>query len=310
MPKITFGDNPLDHSSKLRGDIKWQKNALQSDKSKFMIFYEDRPLIKTDPANRDNPKIYWLTYQDIKYLLDQKVITIFLGLIGENIYYAIDLNEQNNEPEKLESSLSNAKFIDLRSIAPMINNKSAAVIAQAKSIFEWNKSVIYCTKCKGVELEVLESGYKKKCSHCEKEYFPRVDPVVIMLPFHENKCLLGRQKIFPPNMYSALAGFLEPGETIESAVIREVKEEVNLNTENVIYKFSQPWPFPSQLMIGCLAEVDSFDHKADEDEIEDSIWLDKEDLTAIFVGKHQKRIWIPPPMAIAHQLILEWMHKN
>ena len=310
MPKITFGDNPLDHSSKLRGDIKWQKNALQSDKSKFMIFYEDRPLIKTDPANRDNPKIYWLTYQDIKYLLDQKVITIFLGLIGENIYYAIDLNEQNNEPEKLESSLSTAKFIDLRSIAPMINNKSAAVIAQAKSIFEWNKSVIYCTKCKGVELEVLESGYKKKCSHCEKEYFPRVDPVVIMLPFHENKCLLGRQKIFPPNMYSALAGFLEPGETIESAVIREVKEEVNLNTENVIYKFSQPWPFPSQLMIGCLAEVDSFDHKADEDEIEDSIWLDKEDLTAIFVGKHQKRIWIPPPMAIAHQLILEWMHKN
>ena len=310
MSKITFGDNPLDHSSKLRGDIKWQKNALQSDKSKFMIFYEDRPLIKTDPTNRDNPKIYWLTYQDIKYLLDQKVITIFLGLIGENIYYAIDLNEQNNEPEKLESSLSTAKFIDLRSIAPMINNKSAAVIAQAKSIFEWNKSAIYCTKCKGVELEVLESGYKKKCSHCEKEYFPRVDPVVIMLPFHENKCLLGRQNIFPPNMYSALAGFLEPGETIESAVIREVKEEVNLNTENVIYKFSQPWPFPSQLMIGCLAEVDSFDHKADEDEIEDSIWLDKEDLTAIFVGKHQKRIWIPPPMAIAHQLILEWMHKN
>ena len=90
MSKITFGDNPLDHSSKLRGDIKWQKNALQSDKSKFMIFYEDRPLIKTDPTNRDNPKIYWLTYQDIKYLLDQKVITIFLGLIGENIYYDID----------------------------------------------------------------------------------------------------------------------------------------------------------------------------------------------------------------------------
>ena len=111
MSKITFGDNPLDHSSKLRGDIKWQKNALQSDKSKFMIFYEDRPLIKTDPANRDNPKIYWLSYQDVKYLLDQKVITIFLGLIGENIYYAIDLNEQNNESEKLESSFDMEKSI-------------------------------------------------------------------------------------------------------------------------------------------------------------------------------------------------------
>ena len=109
-----------------------------------------------------------------------------------------------------------------------------------------------------------------------------------MLPFHKQKCLLGRQKIFPPNMYSALAGFLEPGETIESAVIREVKEEVKLNTKNIIYKFSQPWPFSSQLMIGCLAEVDSFNHEADEDEIEDTVWLDREDLTAIFVGKHQK----------------------
>lgn len=310
MSKITFSDSPLDHSSKLRGDMDWQEKALSSDKSKFMIFYEDKPLIKTDPSNRENPKIYWLNYHDIKYLLDQKVITIFLGLIEKNIYYAIDLNEQNNEPEKLEGNLSNAKFIDLRSIATIVNNKSAGVIAKAKSIFEWNKSVIYCTKCKGVKLEILESGYKKKCIQCDKEYFPRVDPVVIMLPFHKDKCLLGRQKIFPPNMYSALAGFLEPGETIESAVIREVKEEVNLTTENVVYKFSQPWPFPSQLMIGCLAEVNSFNHTADEDEIEDSIWLDKEDLTAIFLGKHKKRIWIPPPMAIAHQLILEWMHEN
>ena len=310
MSKITFGDNPLDHASKLRGDLEWQKEALSSDKSKFMIFYDDKPLIKTDPKNRDNPKIYWLTYQDIRYLFDKEIITVFLGLIDENIYYAIDLNEEINEHSRLEERLLDAKFIDLRSIAPSLNNKSAGVIAQAKSIFEWNKSVIYCSKCMGIKLEVLDSGYKKKCGKCEKEYFPRVDPVVIMLPFHKNKCLLGRQKIFPPNMYSALAGFLEPGETIESAVIREVKEEVKLNTKNIIYKFSQPWPFSSQLMIGCLAEVDSFNHEADEDEIEDTVWLDREDLTAIFVGKHQKRIWIPPPMAIAHQLILEWMHKN
>ena len=310
MSKITFSVNPIDHSSKLRSDLKWQEKAISSNKSKFMIFYDDKPLIKTDPKNRQNPKIYWLTFKDIEHLLNKKVIKIFLGLIEENIYYAIDLYTLIDDAENLESKLSDAKFIDVRSIAQIINNKSAGVIAQAKSNFDWNKSTIFCSKCEGVELESLDSGYKKKCNHCGKEYFPRVDPVVIMLPYHKDRCLLGRQNIFPPNMFSALAGFIEPGETIEGAVIREVKEEVDLNTQKVDYKFSQPWPFPSQLMIGCMAVVDSFNHKADTDEIEDTIWLDKEDLTAIFVGKHPKRIWIPPPMAIAHQLILDWMHRN
>ena len=129
-----------------------------------------------------------------------------------------------------------------------------------------------------------------------------------MLPTFEDKCLLGRQKIFPPRMYSALAGFLEPGETIEDAVIREVKEESGLDVTNVQYKFTQPWPFPYQLMIGCFAEAKGDVLNIDKDEIEDAIWLTKEDLNRIFVGKHPNRIWIPPAMAVAHQLIVSWMH--
>ena len=111
-------------------------------------------------------------------------------------------------------------------------------------------------------------------------------------------------------MFSALAGFLEPGETIEDAVIREVKEEVGLDVSKVTYKFTQPWPFPYQLMIACLCEVESETIKLDEDEIEEAVWLSREDLNRIFVGKSPDRIWIPPAMAVAHQLIVSWMHEK
>ncbi|MDC1302995.1 NUDIX domain-containing protein, partial [Pelagibacterales bacterium] len=114
----------------------------------------------------------------------------------------------------------------------------------------------------------------------------------------------------PPGMFSALAGFVEPGETIEEAVMREVNEEVGLKSRNVVYKFTQPWPFPSSLMIGCTALVDDPEFTVDEEEIVEAIWLNKEDLTKILVGKSEKRIWIPPPMAIAHQLIVDWMKDN
>jgi NAD+ diphosphatase len=131
-----------------------------------------------------------------------------------------------------------------------------------------------------------------------------------MLPCFEDKCLLGRQKGFPPGMFSALAGFVEPGETIEAAVIREVNEEVGLNSRDVVYKFTQPWPFPSQLMIACTAIVDDPTYKVDNEEIEEAIWLNKEDLTKILIGKSETKIWIPPPLAIAHQLIINWMDNN
>ena len=243
-------------------------------------------------------------------LVERSSNSLFLGIIDENIYYALDLNKSDEQKITTEITFKNSKFIDVRSIAPNLNNNSTGVIAQAKSNFEWNKKNIYCSQCKGQELITKDSGYKKICMQCNAEIFPRVDPVVIMLPFYKDKCLLGRQKIFPPNMYSALAGFIEPGETIEDAAKREVYEEVGLNSERVFYQFTQPWPFPSQLMIGCMVETSNDDHEVDNDEIENAVWINKEELTSIIVGKHKNKIWIPPSMAIAHHLILEWMRKN
>ena len=310
MSNITFAKNPLDKSSKLRSDLDWQNKSITSEKSKFMIFFEDKPLINVDPKNMISLKIFWASYQEISYLLSNNTLVLFLGIIDDNIYYALDLSISENQKISSDNNFQNSKFIDVRSIVPNLNNNSTGVIAQAKSNFDWNKKNIYCSKCKDQELVTKDSGYKKICKVCNTEYFPRVDPVVIMLPFYKDKCLLGRQNIFPPDMYSALAGFIEPGETIEDAVCREGYEEVGLKSNNVVYHFSQPWPFPSQLMIGCMVETDNDDHKIDNDEIEDAVWIDKEELTSIINGKHKNRIWIPPPMAIAHHLILEWMEKS
>ena len=310
MNSITFANNPIDRASQLRSNIEWQQEAVISEKSLFMIFFEDKPLIKVSKDHTVKPEILWVSYQQLTPMLTNNISPLFLGIKDELPHFAIDLSGLNLEQILSLPSFAYSKFIDARSIAQNLDNPSTGIIAQAKSNFEWNKNNIYCSRCEGVKLETKDTGYKKCCNQCGAEYFPRVDPVVIMLPCYEDKCLLGRQKGFPPGMFSALAGFVEPGETIEAAVIREVNEEVGLNSRDVVYKFTQPWPFPSQLMIACTTMVDDPTYKVDDEEIEEAIWLNKEDLTKILVGKSEKRIWIPPPMAIAHQLIINWMENN
>ena len=310
MNSITFANNPIDRASQLRSNIEWQQEAVISEKSLFMIFFEDKPLIKVSKDHTVKPEILWVSYQQLTPMLTNNISPLFLGIKDELPHFAIDLSGLNLEQILSLPSFAYSKFIDARSIAQNLDNPSTGIIAQAKSNFEWNKNNIYCSRCEGVKLETKDTGYKKCCNQCGAEYFPRVDPVVIMLPCYEDKCLLGRQKGFPPGMFSALAGFVEPGETIEAAVIREVNEEVGLNSRDVVYKFTQPWPFPSQLMIACTAIVDDPTYKVDDEEIEEAVWLNKEDLSKILIGKSEKKIWIPPPMAIAHQLIVDWMDNN
>ena len=310
MNSITFANNPIDRASQFRSNVEWQQQAVTSEKSLFMIFFEDRPLIKINSERPNEPEILWVSHQQLALVLTNNITPLFLGLKDERPHFAVDLSNLNLEQILSNPSFAHSKFIDARSIAPSLDNPSTGIIAQAKSNFEWNKNNIYCSKCEGVKLSTKDTGYKKFCKQCGAEYFPRVDPVVIMLPCFEDKCLLGRQKGFPPGMFSALAGFVEPGETIEAAVIREVNEEVGLTSRDVVYKFTQPWPFPSQLMIACTTIVDDPTYKVDDEEIEEAIWLNKEDLTKILIGKSEKKIWIPPPMAIAHQLIVDWMDNN
>jgi NAD+ diphosphatase len=156
---------------------------------------------------------------------------------------------------------------------------------------------------------MADAGYKRICPNCSAEHFPRTDPVVIMLATHGDACLVGRGKQFPRGMFSALAGFIEPGETIEEAVRRELMEEAGLKVGRVAYHTTQPWPFPSSLMIGCYAEADSRDTRVDETEIAEVRWLERDVAKRLVKGEGVDGVWVPPAIAIAHHLIKDWAER-
>jgi NAD+ diphosphatase len=189
-------------------------------------------------------------------------------------------------------------------VAPTLPPPDAGILATAKSMFEWRRKHRWCSNC-GQETQVTDGGWKRQCASCHAEHFPRTDPVAIMLALHDGKCLLGRQASWPPGMFSALAGFIEPGETIEEGCARELKEEAGLTATAVRYHSSQPWPWPSSLMMGLMAEVDSAEAAPDQTELEAVRWFTKAEAAALIKGE-LPGLFAPPPLAIAHQLIKAW----
>jgi NAD+ diphosphatase len=175
-------------------------------------------------------------------------------------------------------------------------------MGQAKAMIDWHNRHGFCANC-GARTALTDGGYRRLCGSCNAEHFPRTDPVVIMLAVHDDACLVGRNKRFPGNFYSALAGFMEPGETIEDAVRRELMEEVNVKVGAVRYIATQPWPFPSSLMIGCIGEADSHNFKPDGVEITEARWLSRDDAKRLLAGERMPDISVPPAIAIAHHLI-------
>ena len=196
-------------------------------------------------------------------------------------------------------------FEELRQVAGELSVDVAAILAQAKSMIDWHARHQFCANC-GHPTEPGDAGYKRSCGACNAEHFPRTDPVVIMLATKGDKCLLGRQKAWPPKMYSALAGFLEPGESIEEAVARELEEEAGIKVSDVQYFATQPWPYPSSLMIGCFATAETEEILLDDIELEEAVWFDKATVQAALAGKGDGSLFVPPPMAIAHQLVKAW----
>ena len=196
------------------------------------------------------------------------------------------------------------KLIDLRSIAVggLVPHDQAAMLAAAKALMHWHAHHRFCSNC-GARTEVAVAGWRRDCKVCKATHFPRTDPVVIMLAVDGDACVLGRQPRFPKGMYSALAGFAEPGETIEAAVRREIWEEAGVECGAVQYFASQPWPFPASLMIGCFAEARGRSMKVDHVELEDARWFSREQAVALLERRHPDGLTAPIPMAIAHHLV-------
>jgi NAD+ diphosphatase len=186
----------------------------------------------------------------------------------------------------------------------------AGTYAAARSLIDWHARHGHCAVC-GHATTLYRAGWARRCPNCEAEHFPRVDPVVIMLAQHGEgdtaRVLVGRQASFPPGRYSALAGFLEPGESIEEAVARELHEEAGVRVHSVRYLASQPWPFPSQLMLACVARTDDDSLVVDRNELEDAKWVDKAGVAAALAKEEGAPFLPPPPYAIAHTLFRTWL---
>lgn len=184
--------------------------------------------------------------------------------------------------------------------------EDAAIWGGARSLIEWHNKSGFCPNCGSATL-FFRAGWGRKCGGCGAEHYPRVDPVVIMLAQYDGKVLLARQPQYPPGRYSALAGFVEPGESIEEAVAREFQEEAALEVSNIRYVASQPWPFPGSLMIACIADAASDDITLDTTELEDAIWVNREKVRAALDHDPSAPFAAPPPFAIAHTLLMRWL---
>ena len=193
---------------------------------------------------------------------------------------------------------------NLFGVLDRLREGEAATFAAARSVLDWHARHGFCARC-GSPTRMFRAGWGRMCDNCGAEHFPRVDPVVIMIAEHDGRALLGRQASWPAGRYSALAGFLEPGESIEEAVAREISEEAGVRISGVRYIASQPWPFPSQLMIACVGVAEDDAITLDDNELEDAIWVPRDEVRTILAGGDGAFL-APPPYAIAHTLLTEW----
>ena len=295
-----FAGNPLDRGERERRDEKWIKDQISNPTSKFLPIWESRVLV----SSQEPLKLGWL---DSDQLANAKFDSapFLLGMLNDSTYFTIDMSKSTQSAESIEK-LTDYKFEDSRTAAEALELEDTGILAQARAQINWHNRHGFCSVC-GNETSVKRGGQKRECTKCEAEHFPRVDPVIIMVVHDQDYCLLGqsRGRLAATNRYSALAGFVDQAETIEEAVAREVMEEAGIRVKNVTYHSSQPWPFPSSLMIGCHAQADTTEIIMDTEEMTDVKWFSRQEVLAALNGENSNLL-IPGRIAIAHHLIRSW----
>lgn len=293
-----FAFNPLNRMSERREDADFITALRQNPQARSFVQCGDQI------ALRQNRALMALVEVEGLGVPRQSA---FLGLHGQAPWF-FTLFGQSEAEALLQRGLELAELRRLL-VEGLIAPEELGALGQGKSLMHWHRGHRYCGRC-GHETHVEAAGWRRTCPNCANPSFPRTDPVVIMLAVHDNRCLLGRQPRFPTGMYSCLAGFLEPGETIEDAVRRELREEAGVHAGAVTYHSSQPWPFPGSLMIGALAIAKDDALILDHDELEDARWFTREDAANVLAGQHSAAITSPPPGAIAHQILKSWVEQT
>jgi NAD+ diphosphatase len=294
---IAYISNPLVRHSAER-DPEALANAAANPWTAMVVLAGDLPILQTGEPGTG------LLPAEILQRLPAHLEQVFLGTLNDRPVVATLV-----APEAAELFQDDPVFaaVDLRSIAVrgLVPAEELGMLAMAKSLLDWHRRHRFCANC-GAPTQAAQAGFRRDCAACSAQHFPRTDPVVIMLVTRGEKCLMGRQPRFPEKMYSCLAGFLEQGETIEDAVRRETFEEAGIRVGAVYYLASQPWPFPSNVMIGCIGEALTDDIAFDGEELEDARWFTKDEIRRMLDGTHEDFL-APAPIAIANHLIREWV---
>lgn len=311
---VTFGGSGLDRAGEVRGNKAEVARLKADERARAVLFWRGKALI--DPAR---PASLVRLPLDHPALEDASVGPILLGREDGAARFAYDLSgwmPDDLDPRSLGSFADpseqrhpllpqNYVFAEVRRVMTWLDPRDAELAATGKAILSWHEGHGYCARC-GFETVMNDAGWQRNCPACRASHFPRTDPVVIMLITHGNSVLMGRSPGWPEGMYSLLAGFVEPGETLEAAVRREVFEESGIEVGEVNYLASQPWPFPASLMFGCAGVATSRKITIDPKEIEDALWVSKEEMMDIFAGQHSK-ILPARKGAIAHFLLENWI---
>jgi NAD+ diphosphatase len=290
---VAFSGSKIDRADHIRSDPE-RLAALQSPQAQLLLL--DGLIPELDGRNR----LRWGRLADAP----EGAELVFLGLLHGFGAFAAVPAEGSTDPAYAARDGARRSWAAIG----LMNDEDLAIYGGARSLVDWHARHRFCPKC-GSATALAKGGWQRTCTACGAEHFPRVDPVTIMLVEHEGKLLLGRQPRFPPRRFSALAGFVEPGESIEEAVAREVFEEAGVRVRDVTYVSSQPWPFPSQLMIGCHAYAESAALKVDTTELEEAYWFTRDEIAAAMAGDEDGRLLTPPSVAIAHQLLKWWLQK-
>ena len=308
-----FSGNALDRKDHWRNDTAKMADVLNAENLKFIVFVDGKPFMDVSAAL----DIYYFSKAELPIAKKWEDSSwVFLG-VEDNSAPIIAIDLTSAQPPFIEElGKRDVKAIDLRSIAFQfasfdVDNGRAAILGAGKALLDWHARHGFCAQC-GAKTVATRAGFQRKCPNetCQAEHFPRTDPVVIMLIINGDECLLGRSPNFEVGVYSALAGFMEPGETIEEAVKREVMEEVAIDVSNVRYEVSQPWPFPSSLMIGCVADAENKDFTIDGLELESARWFTRKEISAGLVGASGLDFTLPPKLALANLLLQIWVEQG